>query len=301
MDTAPAAEAIFNHIDAAVQRMCGSASPPAVDGRDIGVDLPARRIAADELRTLLLDRSTSYATRDRALAAVADRARFEADPWLLVLTWLLLPGLGRMRARLLLAGADSATVEADLVAGVVSALHDRGPLPVQGVAACVCWHAYRSARQSLGLDSVRCVSVEAVTCPPVAPMSSSSGAAETALAAAVKRGVLTEADAEVVAATRLDCRRLDELASELQVRPETLQRRRARAEARLAAFLGAAVDAVIPCRGRLGARWARAVAEGDGWRRTALLYRPRPGGRIEAPRVLPARTLGTPWRPEVAA
>jgi len=300
VDTPTATRPIFNDIDDAIRGMCAAPSPPAVDGRLIGLDAPARRIPLQELHRLLLDGSVSYATRDRALAIVADRAREQADPWILALTWLLRPGLRRMRDRLLHAGADAWAVEAELVGGVASWLHDRPRPAVQGVAASICWHAYRHARRGLGLDDAPVMSVEWAKTPPVVPPASVSASAESVLNAAVEKGVLTWTDAEVVAATRLDCRSLDEVAAEMGVRPDTLQRRRARAEARLTAWLDGSAWKVIPRGGRLGLRWARALAQSERERRAAASYRARPGGRVEGRRNAAGVPVGAP-RGELAA
>ena len=61
--------------------------------------------------------------------------------------------------------------------------------------------------------------------------------ADRLLEQAVARGVISAPDAELIAVTRLDDIPLAQVAAQLDRIPQSLRRRRRRAEARLAAFV----------------------------------------------------------------
>src|SRR5258708_6029590 len=94
---------MLDDVDAARHDLSRGADAPTVDGRVLGDDLPQRPVPLAELRSLLLQPTTSFATRDRAVCWVAARARDGAEPWALGFIWLLLPGLLRMPSRLTIA------------------------------------------------------------------------------------------------------------------------------------------------------------------------------------------------------
>ena len=270
---------MLDHVETAFHRLSEGPDALTLDGRALGPELPQRIIPLEELRPLLLRPSTSYDTRDCAVAQVVLRARTHPDPWTLGLTWLLLPGLRYMTARLVHSGADPEDAAAEMFFGVLSAI-DRRALGPDHVASSICWHAYRHCRRQLFLDEPEAISLEGMLEPPEAADPSVSANPEEVLAVAVRAGVLDAEDAELIACCRLDRRGLPELASESGLPVPTVQRRRARAEARVIALLDEDNWGIAPLRGRLGGRWARALrARGTG-RDAALTYRSRPLTRM---------------------
>lgn len=283
--TALPLQGMSDQLDAAVRGLHDEGREPTIDGRQLGWDLPQRPIALSELRPLLLSPTTSYATRDRAVAWVAKRARSGDEGWTLGLTWVLSPGLRRMRQRLVFAGADGADAEAELFAGLLQAAHERRFDGRRGVAASLCWRAYHAAYRALGLDrshSDRPLALDLLVTPPPIPAPGLRANPEAVLDAAVSGGVLTAADAEIVATTRIDNRTLAEVAGEVGLRTATLQKRRARAEARLAAVLTPWLSGVRPGSRGIGGRWARARQADAAARDAARTYRARPWARVPA-------------------
>jgi len=283
--TALPQQGILDQLDATVRQLHDEGREPTVDGRELGWDLPQGLVALSELRPLLLAPTTSYATRDRAVAWVADRARSGDEGWTLGLTWVLSPGLHRMRQRLVFAGADGAEAEAELLAGLLLVAHERRFDGRRGVAATLCWRAHDAAYRALGLDrgrGDRPLALDLLVTPPAIPAPGLQANPEAVLHAAVTRGVLTAADAEIVATTRMDDRTLAELAGETGLRTATLQKRRARAEARLAALLDPWISGVRPGSRGLGGRWTRARKANEATRGAPRTYRARPWARVPA-------------------
>lgn len=270
--------AMLDHIEAAFHRLSQEPGCLTVDGRTLGSDVPQRVIPLAELRPLLLRSSTSFDTRDRAIAEVARRARSQPDPWALGLTWLLLPGLRDMATRLTHAGADPEEADAEMFAGVLSAL-GHPAIGDDHVASSICWHAYRHCRRQLFLDEPGALSLEAMLEPLQALAPSVSANPEEVLAVAVRFGVILAADAELIATCRLEGRELVELAAETGLRVPTVQRRRARAEARVVALLDETGWGVAPMRGQLGKRWRHAVRTRGTGRYEGLSHRSRPDRR----------------------
>jgi hypothetical protein len=266
--------------------------PPAfltLDGAVVGPDLPGRPIPLDELRRLLLHGSTSYATKDRALGLVAARAQTGDDLWTVGFAGLLMPGLKRVARRLRKAPhVDPAEVGPEVVAGLIAALTDLDPSG-ERLAARVCWEVYRRSARALGVHrpDAREVGWRPLGTLPGSAVPSTNP--EEVIARAVRAGVITPDDAELIALTRLDGTRVTDLAASLALPPDRLQKRRVRAEARLTALLRlerpAEVSGSYPVR---GSRKASSP--------TQRRYRSRPGARLAGIRLTPsdvARWLAT--------
>ncbi|HXA27664.1 MAG TPA: hypothetical protein VN193_02860 [Candidatus Angelobacter sp.] len=290
---------MLDHVEIAVRHLAERPDAPGVDGRLLGADLPQRPVPLRELRALLLQPTTSYRTRDDVLRWVADQARDDLEEWGLAFTWLLVPGLRRAVARLVCAGADPVESSSEVVAALLGALADRA-LPPRGIAASLCWHAYRQARRALRIGEVRPLSLDRLIVPVAAPPASLRANPEEVLIALVHAGALAAADAELVAASRLEKRELAALAPAFGVGGDSLQKRRVRAEGRLTAVLDASVRSGAPARGRLGVRWARALERRDANSAAALSYRPRPGARLGVARPESVRAAHLATEPRAA-
>jgi DNA-directed RNA polymerase specialized sigma24 family protein len=269
----------------------------ALDGAAVGTDLPPRQIPLDELRRLLLHGSTSYATKDRALGLVASRAQAGDDLWTVGFGGLLMPGLKRVARRLRQAPrVDRAEVGPEVVVALMEAIARIDPA-AERIAARVCWDVYRRAARALGVR--RPTAREAAW--PTETLTGSALAStnpEEVIARAVRAGVITVDDAELIALTRIEGRRVTDVALSLALPPDRLQKRRVRAEARLAALLRLERAGEISDAHR--ARGTRPGTSPAAASTTALPgYRSRPGGRLAGLRLSPSDLAR--WSPAVGA
>jgi hypothetical protein len=216
-------------------------APLALDGRAVGHGLPARMIPLDVLRSLLLHPSVGFDARDAALTWLVQRAQAEDGAWLVGLAGVLLPGIGRRVYPLCRAFPRLAfDLEAEALAGLVQAV--RGwRLGQDRVATRLVWAAARGAHRLLRRETAvgdREASVGLQLEPPPRPPAHS----DLLLAQAVRAGVLSRVDAELIAATRVEDVPLRQLAGRWGVGYEALRKRRYRAETALARWLASEAD-----------------------------------------------------------
>ena len=215
-------------------------APLALDG--FAVDgLPDRPIPLDVLRGMLLHPSVGFDTRDTALTWLVGRAQAEGGAWLVGLAGVLLPGIGRRVYPLCRAFPRLAPdLEAEALVGLLQAVQT-WRLGEDRVATRLVWAAARGAHRLLGRETAlagREASVGLRLEPP--PRAPAHG--ELLLAQAVRAGVLSRADAELIAASRVEEIPLRQLAGRWEVGYEALRKRRWRAEAALARWLVAERD-----------------------------------------------------------
>ena len=195
----------------------------------------------DELTVLLLHPSVSTAARNKVWAELVRRARPGSPAWTVGLTGVALPGLRRAVASLAAAyRGDPGDLEAEVLAGFLAALRalDPGELDSIPLASRLTWAGYRAGRALAYSDAAwaaRRRDLDESSRPP-APL---SGHPDFVLAAAVRRGVITAADAHLIGASRLEGIPLSRLAAETGSRHDSLCRRRAKAEKRLTRALSA--------------------------------------------------------------
>jgi hypothetical protein len=212
-----------------------------LDGRAVGHGLPARPIPLDVLRSLLLHPSMGFDARDAALTWLIQRAQAEGEAWLVGLAGVLLPGIGRRVYPLCRAVPRLAyDLEAEALTGLVQAVHS-WRLGKDRVATRLVWAAARGAHRLLRRETVvgnREASVGLQLEPPARPPVHG----DLLLAQAVRAGVLARADAELIAATRVEDIPLRHLAGHWGVGYEALRKRRYRAETVLARWLASETD-----------------------------------------------------------
>lgn len=223
-------------LDDAFALLVAGPYPLALEGAAIGCGLPARPIPLDELRSILLHPSCSFAARDAALTALVHRARMGEPAWTVGLAGVLLPGLRRTAGRLTRGyPCDTADVDAEVLAGLLEALDRLDPAGGR-VAARLLWAAYRRGdrlrKRELG-EVCRRAASRPRSLAPRQPW----GHPDLVLARAVAEGVVTGEQAELIGATRIGDVPVGDLAAELGVTPDTLRHRRRRAERRLVAWL----------------------------------------------------------------
>jgi hypothetical protein len=216
-------------------------APLSLDGQAVGHGLPARPIPLDALRGLLLHPSVSFDTRDAALTWLVGRAQAEGGAWLVGLAGVLLPGIGRRVYPLCRAFPRLAhDLEAEALVGLLQAVR-AWQLGQDRVATRLVWAAARGAHRLLRRERAlgdRETSVGLGLEPPPRPPAHG----DLLLAQAVRVGVLSREDAELIAATRLQEIPLRQLTGRWGAGYEALRKRRWRAETRLAGWLTADRD-----------------------------------------------------------
>jgi hypothetical protein len=238
-------------LDTSFRLLVTGPSPLAIDGAALGHGLPARLIPLDQLRALLLRRSTPYAARDAAVAELLRRARHSGGAWTVGLAGVLAPGLRRVAATLASTyPGDPADIDAEVLAGLLDGIARIDPAGAR-LPARLLRHAFNRAKRLR--RSERAFAVRNV---PVSPDSMAPprlvGHPDLVLARAVARQVITRYEAELIGMTRLEGIGIARLAAANGYRFGALYLRRERAEARLVGWL---------TTGRLPARraWSRPI------------------------------------------
>lgn len=212
--------------------------PLAVDGRAIGHGLPRRMIPLDELSSMLLHPSTSQTARDAAWRVLVTRARTGSDEWIVGAAGVAAAGLWRAVKRLTRSSAaDHADVQSEVMRGFLDALA-KVDLTRPGVCSFLRRHAYKTARSKLP-DAEPAASGESSFAPASTLPPPQWGHPDILLARAVKLGVITAEEAELIGATRLEQRPITEYAQRAGCRLKAAYKRRDRAEERLVAALAA--------------------------------------------------------------
>jgi hypothetical protein len=209
--------------------------PLALHAARLAPGLPDRLVPLDELTVLLLHPGVSTAARNKVWAELVRRARSGSPAWTVGLTGVALPGLTRAVASLAAAcHGDSRDLETEVLAGFLEAVQrlDTGDLDSVPLASHLTWAAFRAGRALACSDAAwaaRRRDLDESAALPARP----SGHPDFVLAAAVRRGVITAADAQLIGASRLEGIPLSRMAAEAGIRHDSLCRRRAKAEKRL--------------------------------------------------------------------
>jgi hypothetical protein len=208
--------------------------PVSLNGR-LFPGLPDRRIPLDEVRDRLLARHCPQTTRDAAWAHLVLRSRTEGATWTVAAVGVALPALTSVAATLSdrFAG-DPADVHAEVLRGFLTELSIIDLRPPR-IMLRLRWAAYRSGYRALA---------EALAGPiPVAPGFRSTpphapwGHPDLVLARAVADGVLTQTEAALIGATRLEDMPIADWAAQHQTGEWAAYKTRKRAELRLATYL----------------------------------------------------------------
>jgi hypothetical protein len=228
-------------LDRSFRLMVCEPAPLSLDGGVVGHGLPARPIPLDVLRGLLLHPSVGFEARDAALTWLVQRAQGEGGKWLVGLAGVLLPGMGRRIYPLCRAFPRLAhDLEAEALAALLQAVQ-AWRLGQDRVASRLVWAAARGAHRLLRRETAlqdREASVGLRLEPPARPPAHG----DLLLAQAVRVGVLSQLDAELIAATRVEEIPLRDLAGRWGVGYEALRKRRYRAETVLARWLASEGD-----------------------------------------------------------
>jgi hypothetical protein len=219
-------------VDAAFRLLSAGPAPLAVHASQLADGLPDRLVPLDELRVLLLHPATSSGARNKVWAALVRRARTGDPAWVIGLTGIALPGLRRAVASLTAAyRGDPADLQAEVLTGFLTALRslDLDDLDAVPLASRLCWAAWRAGKALAYADAdyaSRRRDLDDQGDAPQLPW----GHPDFVLAAAVRKRILTRAQAELIGRNRLEGVPLAQIAAETGISHAALCNRRKRAE-----------------------------------------------------------------------
>lgn len=221
-----------------------------------------------DIRPLMLDRAADPHARNALWQELVRAAQSRGESWLLAATWMMVPGLRRISARLSPgSGADRSEIEAEIIAGFIEALR-AADASRENLSAHLWWAAYRAGQRARRmLAQSRETPVDDID--RAAQVQAEPGEPGGLLDDAVHAGVISASEADLITRTRLEGERLGAVAERLGLRYNACAQRRFRAEGRLAGYVmisGGAVQARQPGQHR----------------RPAAATSPRPNGRRSA-------------------
>ncbi|WP_117214367.1 hypothetical protein [Allorhizocola rhizosphaerae] len=202
-------------------------APLVFDARPVP-GLPNRTMPLDELRTLLVGEPHYVETTDAVWRQLAAHAREWGPEWVVGAVGVALPGLTRMAARIARAAPRHADdIDSELLAGFLQALK-HAPLGPPRVWLRFCWSAWRAGVSVIKGEPTEELPADLSTGSrsPALPY----GHPELILGRAVAAGVVTAAQAQLIAETRFGDALMEQLATELGVPAPALRMRRRRAE-----------------------------------------------------------------------
>ena len=222
--------------DAAFRLLCEGPRPLSVHASRLAPGLPDRPVPVTELRVLLLHPATSSAARNAVWAELVRRARAGDPAWTVALAGIALPGLRRAAAALAPAyRGEAADLRAEVLTGFLTAMRalDLDDLEAVPLASRLCWAARRAGERLACADAAwagrRAGLGDQVDAPDLP-----GGHPDLVLARAVRQGVLTAGQAELIGRNRLEGVPLSQIAAETGISHSALCNRRRRAEKALA-------------------------------------------------------------------
>jgi hypothetical protein len=277
---APGSLDALDAADTAFHLLCQGPQPLAVHASALAPGLPGRPVPVTELRALLLHPATPAAARNAVWAELVRRARTGQPAWVLALPGIALPGLRRAAASLsAVYRGDPGDLQAEILTGFLAAMRalDLDDLDSVPLASRLCWAAWRAGQALVYADAdyaSRRRELGDSGEGPALPW----GHPDFVLAAAVRRGILTAGQAELIGRNRLEGIPLSQIAAETGM-------------SRVSALNRGAGTGV---RSRFGARscWTFTFSDGCLSNPVALRYRRRhPGGRM----LMGDSCRGSPW------
>jgi hypothetical protein len=226
----------FDAAESAFRALTTGPGPLALHGSATAAGLPARLVPLGEVRDVLLHPATTSAARNRVWAELIRRARTDGPAWVVGLTGVALPGLRRATAKITPAyTGELGDLQAEVLAGFLTAMRalDVSDLDSVPLASRLSWAAYRAGLAHASVNARHTTGRRALPegyATPPRPW----GHPDFVLAAAVRRGVLTQADADLVGRNRLERVPLARLAEERGISLSGLAQHRQVVEARLA-------------------------------------------------------------------
>jgi hypothetical protein len=207
--------------------------PVGLDGRRFE-GLPDRQVPLAEVREWMLQRRVPTAARDAVWGHLVRRARQYGDTWTVACAGMALPALtGTSRWLVARYPGDPFDMQAEVVAGFLSGLA-AVDLARPHVLPRLRWAAYRQGLAALNsaLDSPVPVTRFGAPVPHVP-----SGHPDLVLAQAVRHGVLTQIEKDLIGVTRLEGVPPADWAELHGMTTAAVYKARRRAECRLTAYL----------------------------------------------------------------
>ncbi|WP_438290804.1 hypothetical protein [Streptomyces sp. HUAS TT7] len=230
-------KSLLDSVEWSFRALEGSRHALTIDGSELGEGLPVRSIGLRELRERMLNSAPSGRLRELLWAEVAFRAQVGDQDWAVGAVWLMTPGLRKAIRRILLGGrAPYVDIEADVVEGFLTELMTVD-VEAAGVPGRLWWAAYRCGLRTRPTyrPGGGVVPYEDWMAALVRPRP--EGHPDEVLARAVRSGVLSADEADLIGRTRLGEEGLTEAARKAQTSYLSCRAGRARAEERLAAYL----------------------------------------------------------------
>jgi hypothetical protein len=218
--------------DASFRALATGPQPLALHAASLAPGLPGRLVPLDELRALLLHPATGPRARNKVWAELVHRARSRSPAWVIGLVGVAMPGLRRAAATLSSSyRGDLADLHIEILTGFLAAMRalDLDDLNRIPLASRLCWAAWRAGQALACADASYTVSRRDLPDSYDAPYMP-WGHPDFVLAAAVTRGVLTPAQAELIGRNRLEKIPLAQIAAEMGISHNALCNRRKRAE-----------------------------------------------------------------------
>ncbi|MEG8179367.1 hypothetical protein GZH49_12600 [Nocardia terpenica] len=211
--------------------------------------LPESLVTWRRLRELLTDRSVPFELMEVDVDAVwvwlIERARRQGEPAVLACAGVAVPMMAATAARLAnRSGGDRADAEAAVLAAFVAAV-GRLNLEQAHPWCALRWAAFNGGR---AWEKAEVTAPTPIASDPGANIGLPQGNSELLLVQAIAEGVIDQAGAESIAATRLARRTVAAVAAERGVPYKTLHQRRFRAERRLRRWLRARLTEFDPDR-----------------------------------------------------
>jgi hypothetical protein len=198
---APArSESLLDAIEYRFRLRAEGPKPLCVDGRRIGHGLPRRQIPLPELSAILMHPSCSAEAQDAAWRLLVTNARTYPERWVVEAVGVALPGLRRRAYLLWLLSADD--VDAALVAHFHEAL-TTVDLDKPGIHTRLLNTAFSQARRELGKRE-RPASSEVAAAPGSRLPATPFNHPDFVLVRAVRLGVLTAEEADLIGVTYLE-------------------------------------------------------------------------------------------------
>lgn len=227
----------LDQVEATLRLLCAGPSPLGLDGRRLGHGLPRRLVRCDELAAVLAHPSCGQEAKRAVWAELVDHARSGGHAWVIAAAGVALPGLRRAAARLPHVGVSRADVEADLLAGFLAALAEVDTSR-PGICGRLVNAAQNHARGMLRAEQAA-ASGESRFAPGSALPPPPCGHPDLVLARAVRLGVITAVDADLIGATRLEGVTVAAHAARSGITAGAAYQRRRLAEAKLLAAIHA--------------------------------------------------------------
>lgn len=237
----PAGRTLLDQIEYRFQLLALGPKPLAVDGRQLGHGLPRRLIALPELSAVLMHPSCGFAARDEVWRLLVGQARTggtDGARWKVGAVGVALPGLRRAARRL--SCSSGGDVQATLVAEFVAAL-GTVDLDRSGVVSRLLDAASSAARAALRVNEPAACG-EAHFAPGSVLPAPPYGHPDLLLARAVRRGILSVEEADLIGATYLEDVPVAVYAERIGLSRWAVYKRRRAAELRLAEAIDSLSD-----------------------------------------------------------